>query len=233
MESTTNTISHSCYKCSAEMIPDHMPPLRVCPECGYTCVWYDDRAAYWHNRAGVDDAAIKHRCIEAGIGMEYLAHFIECSEYVQAVKNGKSIWIDGANGTGKSVLAANIARELIKQGSEVTWIHAADAIQSERARISKGTPSEWERYCNTGVLVVDDLGKENPTSYAAELLNILAESRYQANLPTIVTTNYRGGELIDRWAAHGEESTGQAIISRWRGGSIVKHMNGNDRRLTA
>lgn len=232
MNSAPITSNHSCPKCGAQMEHcDRITYLSDCPECGYSTVFSGDLEAYKSGNGETDE--VLQRCIGYGIPREYLAYTAETAELIEAIENGQNVWISGDVGTGKSVLAANVGRDLIARGYRVRWISAAQAIQDERAAITNGAPSRWQTYCTVPILILDDVGKANATDYTASLLFTLAEARTSNGLPTIATSNYSGGKLIERLTNKGDTATAQAIVSRLVGGSCVVHMGGKDRRLTA
>ena len=53
-------------------------------------------------------------------------------------------------------------------------------------------------YKTVPLLVIDDIGKEPPTEWAISTVYNIINGRYEAYLPTIVTTNYDTEALIDR-----------------------------------
>lgn len=168
----------------------------------------------------------------AGIGPEYQASTAECAEQVEAVKHGRNVFITGANGCGKSMLAAAIGMSLIDQGYTVLFVNAAIAAQAIRSTYSgEGDSSLWERMCNAPALIIDDLGKGNPTEWDSSIWYTVAEARNAAGIPTVVTTNYTGGELVKRLTANNDDSTARATVSRLRGGALVVKMSGADMRL--
>ena len=168
---------------------------------------------------------------QAGIGPEYIGAAMECSEYVKAVLKGRNVFITGENGVGKSILASSIAKRLLDKGEKVLFVNAA--IESQR--IKNGFDSDgaalWERMCEAGVLVIDDLGKGKPTEWDASMWYTIAEARNAARLPTVVTTNYDGGDLVERLTVNGDDSTARAIVSRFRGGACTAVVHSEDHRL--
>ncbi len=71
-----------------------------------------------------------------------------------------------------------------------------------------------------GLIVFDDLGTENQTDWAAEQLYLVLDSRYDLELPTIITTNRDLSRLDPR------------LLSRYRGGLVVcegKDIRGEER----
>jgi DNA replication protein DnaC len=81
------------------------------------------------------------------------------------------------------------------------WINVADAIVS--IRLEFALPSR-DRETTTrviglrdhdGLLVLDDLGREKASDWTGELVYALVNARYEARLPTLVTTNLTSADL--------------------------------------
>ena len=69
-------------------------------------------------------------------------------------------------------------------------------------------------YENVDLLIIDDLGKEKPSEWGLEKLFTIVNSRYENNLPVIITTNYNQNSLVERLSFNGEIETAKSIISR-------------------
>lgn len=54
------------------------------------------------------------------------------------------------------------------------------------------------KYQTKPLLVIDDLGAEKPSDWQQEKLYSILDYRYRELKPTVITTNYSMGELIDR-----------------------------------
>ncbi|MBZ0254643.1 ATP-binding protein, partial [bacterium] len=101
--------------------------------------------------------------------------------------------LKGGYGCGKTHLAAAIGNERLKKGDIVLFITVPDLL--DHLRSTYGPSSEvpyddmFDRIRNAPLLILDDLGAENASSWAKEKLFQLFNHRYSRRLPTIVTTN--------------------------------------------
>lgn len=130
------------------------------------------------------------------------------AKWVQAYRSGtrRNLALLGSPGTGKTYLAAAIARALlVKDYVPVVFITAkslADAL-----RPSGTDDVDMQLFKLAPVLVLDDLGAERVSDFVIEQFTDLANERTQQARPTIVTTNlapaviqetYKDRRLIER-----------------------------------
>lgn len=132
-------------------------------------------------------------------------------------RNG--LFISGPPGTGKTHLAAAISNFLLSQGKPVICMTMIDLLERIKRTFNKTGADEGEVlqvYKSVPLLVVDDIGKEPPTEWAISTVYNIINSRYEAYLPTIITTNYAPDELINRMTprATGDSTTARATIDR-------------------
>jgi DNA replication protein DnaC len=137
------------------------------------------------------------------------------------VNTGQSLFLYGDRGTGKSMLATMIAKNLVGQGYSSHFTTFAGMI----GRFSEGWESpdarQWfqRRIRNVGFLVIDDLGKEHQqgmlvnaqdakasgfdgpgrikfvTPLAESLVNDILGDRVAGARPTIITSNLTPDEI--------------------------------------
>lgn len=132
---------------------------------------------------------------------------------------GKGLYLEGPCGTGKTHLAIAIALAIINTGVPVickTSIDMLGDIKRCYERNSEVTEEEvLEAYKSVDLLIIDDLGKEQTTEWSVPVLYSILNERYEALLPTIITTNYNTSALAEKLSAKGDTETAAAIISRF------------------
>jgi DNA replication protein DnaC len=99
----------------------------------------------------------------------------------------------GKYGCGKTHLAAAIANDQIGQGNPVLFVVVPDLLDYLRATYGPNSPvtfdQRFEAVRTAPLLILDDLGTQNATSWASEKLFQLLNYRYNARIPTVITTN--------------------------------------------
>ncbi len=137
------------------------------------------------------------------------------------------------------MLASCLALDLIRCGKSVLWSNVGDLLRSLRATFNAKDQNEEmiiSRFAHASILVLDDLGKERPTEWAAEQLFAIFNRRYDYGKPTIVTTNYSGSDLIKRltpkpdMTGYADDTTARAIVDRLRGTASTIILEGNSKR---
>ena len=130
----------------------------------------------------------------------------------------KGVILVGNNGVGKTHLACSIANRFIEKGIPVIYGTLINLLAELRNSYEiDNNISEMEiikLYENVDLLIIDDLGKEKPSEWGLEKLFTIINSRYENNLPVIITTNYNQNSLIKRLSINEELETAKLIISR-------------------
>jgi len=104
-------------------------------------------------------------------------------------------WIvfEGTYGTGKTHLAAAIGNARLSAGDVVLFITAPDLLDHLRGAYSPNAETTYDETFNRvrscELLILDDLGVENPSQWSKEKLFQLLNYRYNQEKSTVITTN--------------------------------------------
>lgn len=110
-----------------------------------------------------------------------------------------------AYGNGKTHLAAAIANYISNSGEPVLFIVVPDLLDHLRASFGPNSQTRLDKRFDevktAPLLVLDDLGTESATAWAREKLYQLFNYRYNAKLPTVITTAVPIEQLDPRLAS--------------------------------
>jgi DNA replication protein DnaC len=105
----------------------------------------------------------------------------------------------GGYGCGKTHLAAAIANYRIAHGQPSLFVGVPDLLDHLRATFNPESPvsydERFERVRTAPLLILDDLGAQSTTPWAQEKLYQIINYRYNARLPTVITSNSRLEEI--------------------------------------
>jgi DNA replication protein DnaC len=173
----------------------------------------------------------------------------------------RNLWLYGPAGSGKTGLAWGLVRALTVASVEAYYAlpeddrhwgvpHVAllvvwrdlydDLVASFRAsrEMDHEAVADPRRLLSIArkvpVLALDDLGagRETPTPYALEQLEILVDRRYQADLTTIVTSNLSTGELATQLGL-ASDIAADRIVTRLLEGAVREKFPDARLRLAA
>jgi DNA replication protein DnaC len=104
------------------------------------------------------------------------------------------LFLHGNCGVGKTHLAVAIALEVVRQKQVGVYFRVVpDLLDQLRATFDPTNgvayDDRFQQIRNAHLLVLDDLGTEQATSWAKEKLYQLINHRYNEQLPTVVTSN--------------------------------------------
>lgn len=136
---------------------------------------------------------------------------------------GRNLLLVGPVGSGKTYAALAAVRPFVEAGEHVEVWSSVELLDQLRPGHESGV---LERAQTCALLVLDDLGVERPTEWAAERLFAIVNTRWQYRRPIVVTTNASSSADI-------AERLGERMASRLVGsGAVVVRLNEADRRRT-
>jgi DNA replication protein DnaC len=123
---------------------------------------------------------------------------------------GRSLWLTGGVGTGKTALAMIVSKAAIDAGRTVAVYSCPRLLSVIRESIdSGGVLTFLDRLAAVDLLHIDDLGAEHRTEWVLEQLYTIVNSRYEEERSTVITSNLGPAELA--------EQLGERIVSRLEG----------------
>ena len=114
-----------------------------------------------------------------------------CRQYAEQPEGW--LLLRGGYGGGKTHLAAAITNYCISKGQLTLFVVVPDLLDYLRAtyapRSEVGYDERFDQVRNIPLLVLDNLGTQASTAWAQEKLFQIINYRYNAQLPTVITTN--------------------------------------------
>ena len=123
------------------------------------------------------------------------ARFQRCVDGAEAFARDPHGWLVlvGPSGCGKTHIAAAVANRCLERGAPALFVVVPDLLDHLRAAYSPtaeiGYDQLFEQVRNAPMLLLDDLGTQSATAWAEEKLFQIINHRFNARLPTVVTTN--------------------------------------------
>ncbi len=155
---------------------------------------------------------VKHKT-ESGMSYRENAQKIysQASSFISNFQPGKSqrgMIIEGPIGSGKSFLLGCIANALIKKNIAFKYLVYTDLLQQIRGSYSDESALDEREIMRSvqeiPILLIDDLGTEKPSEFAASILYQIIDYRYREQKPIFVTTNFHLQEMQTRFPGMGE-----------------------------
>lgn len=135
-------------------------------------------------------------------------YFTKAYEAANAFADNPQGWLIlvGPNGCGKTHLACAIANRCLSMGQTVFYVGVADLLDHLRSTFSPNSDIAYddlfERVKTISLLVLDGLTMTGATTWARGKLEQLIDYRFNAQLPTVITTDVPIDEFEERLRGH-------------------------------
>lgn len=158
--------------------------------------------------------------------------------------SGRSIYLYGEQGRGKTERACGALRGYLSKGIKVfsgtrhycdrsaAFVSVPELFLRMRKTFST-KESEYDvlmGYAGVGMLCLDDLGKGEMTKWKVERLYTILDIRLREGRPTVITSNYDPDTLTAIIATATDEATARAVWSRIEGMCKIGEIKGRDWR---
>jgi DNA replication protein DnaC len=125
---------------------------------------------------------------------DYILATKYCEKWETMYANNRGLLLYGKAGSGKTFLSFAIANALYRQGVAVMAISICKLLAVIKDSFDRhgefGETDVLNTVRDASLLVLDDLGVEYKTAWAYEKLYAIIDTRYRANRPLIITTNF-------------------------------------------
>lgn len=125
-------------------------------------------------------------------------------------QNGRSLFLVGDTGRGKTHLAAAIVRDVVSQGYTAAFVVTIELLSDIRATYHTETKTEWQvlgSLKNVDLLVLDDISAlDQYSDWEKGKIYELINMRYEAEKPLVITCSKMVG-----WV---KERLGQKVVDR-------------------
>jgi DNA replication protein DnaC len=137
-----------------------------------------------------------------------------------AAGNGRNLIITGPVGVGKTWAVWKAAEQAVRAGYEGRVVITSAAKLRRAVAPATADPAAFARCCDAGLLAIDDLGAFGLSEWDLDHLAELADARWAAQAPTVITSNTTDLQAL----------LGPRISSRIADNALVVEMSGPDRR---
>ncbi len=131
--------------------------------------------------------------------LEYFKNYVDTFSSATS----KSVLLMGGTGLGKTHLSSAVARGIIEKGYDVFYTGAIDLFSNfeiERFKSYSNEPNPIiERYFESDLLIIDDLGTEMINQFSVSTLYNLVNDRLSRKKPTIISTNLSKDDIQKKY----------------------------------
>jgi len=186
------------------LLPSGKPDYSKVVPCGCTRKADEvDRAFSWAPQFNKQKEMTFERFDWKRASVEERENLERAYEAAQRFAESPDGWLilSGDNGCGKTHLAAAIVNYRYKMREPSLFVVVPDFLDHLRSAFSPDSEVSYDQLFesvkNAPLLILDDFGKQSSTSWAEEKLFQVINYRYNAKLPTVITTNLEQDEMDD------------------------------------
>lgn len=144
------------------------------------------------------------------------------------IKSGTGLILRGPVGTMKTTMAVAVLMQHLHSGGRGLFITMASLLDTIFSLKHKNA-EEWAKFENdirtAKIILIDDLGAEYTEGWVKTKVDSIISERYNACLPTLITTNLSGKDLQNTYA--------ERVLDRIRSTAVDVVFNGKSLRAKA
>jgi len=211
-----------CSVCGKEMEYTIIPEIpfahpTLCPECNAKRKEEEKEREVQKSveRMNAEVEQLPYPDWDCSIGNNRLRNTIGTSVFKDKHLTGKSLYIHGETGCGKTRSVCSVARTIIERDDHVKYIHCLRMLSGYSNEFVNGGAEEYLTKLGRDkrIIIVDDLGVGRVTERGAELLYYLIDERLINKLPTWITSNLEP-KYLGQWFPEGLQDYSDRITRR-------------------
>lgn len=235
--------------------PDLPRTPRDCKTCRGTGTfrWYADgsRTEIADYECDCDEQFLLHRwLLNSGVELHYqrlawtdaatveTAALDVAGDYINNVDHyiaaGLGLVFHGGYGTGKTLLSSLLLKSLLGRGVDGYFATFQDLLDTYTKGWRDDEQATWfdKRVRNAGILVIDDIGRENHNRSAVveSALDSVLRSRVSADRPTLITTNKSIEDIGTLYSGNAVSLLSESsLVYRFTGADFRPRLNDRNR----
>ena len=133
--------------------------------------------------------------------VQVLRKYVE--DHEQYIASGEGLFFQGPVGTGKTMLATLVLKDLLKEGYSVYAKTFSQAIDMFTAGWYDDEERKYfhKKFVASQILLLDDIGREHKTRLSESTFDSILRTRVQEGRPTLITTNMTIDEMESGYGA--------------------------------
>ena len=158
-----------------------------------------------------------HRAVRwGGVRRGPAGHAAEmaCNEWARNLGTAAQtrwLWLHGPQGVGKSCIASLVVGDALRKGLTCRLVDWSELLRRIKATFGRPESDDLIESCiAVELLALDDVGKDQPSEWAAQILFEVVNGRERASKPTMATSNYTVRAACSRYGV----DKGLAIADR-------------------
>ncbi len=156
----------------------------------------NSKVTFYETPKFLENARIKNIYTDDKARFEILKYI---KEFMEEFPNKKGVYLHGSFGSGKSYILNAVLNELSRKGYKCVSVYYPILLKKLKDSFTNKTGTYEQIYNeleSTDILLIDDIGAENNTSWARdEVLGSILQSRMDNEKITFFTSNFNLSEL--------------------------------------
>lgn len=179
---------------------------------------YKDNLKLFDISKDVSEASLKNIYTDDKARLPIIKYFKTFMDEYKKGQMPKGIYLVGSFGSGKTYLISALFNEMAKQNVRSASVYYPEFLRDLKASFSSDFKEKFEYVKKAPLLLLDDIGAENSTSWARdEILGPILQYRMEQHLPTFFTSNLTLEELevnLSQTNTGSSQIKGRRIIER-------------------